>query len=401
MGWVVKAALAAVLALTFEGTALAQKKYDGGASDTVIKLGQTMPYSGPASAYGTQGRTEVAYFNMLNASGGINGRKVELLSLDDGYSPPKTVEQTRKLVESEQVLALVNSIGTATNAAVQRYLNTKKVPQLLVSTGAARWNDPKNFPWTTPGFASYTFEGKVYGRHVASTNPNAKIAILWQNDDAGRDYVRGFKEGLGDAVKNVVKEASYEITDPTVDSQIILLKGSGADTLFMMATPKFGAQAIRKIAEVGWKPAFYVASVASSRSQTLEPAGFQNAKGLITATALKDPNDPNWANDPDVLKYKKFMQDWYKDGDPLNSGNVFGYTIAQTVEHILRAAGDNLTHDNLLKQATTIKDLSLPMYLPGIVMNVTPTDYTTVNALRLQQFNGERWVVFGDPIAVE
>ncbi len=402
MTWATRGALAAaVLCMLHAGAAMAEKKYSPGATDTLVKLGQTMPYSGPASAYGTQGRTEVAYFNMLNAAGGINGRKVELLSLDDAYSPPKTVEQTRKLVESEQVLALVNSIGTATNAAVQRYLNTKKVPQLLVSTGATRWNDPAKFPWTTPGFASYSFEGKVYGRHIAAATPNAKIAILWQNDDAGRDYVSGFKEGLGDAVRNVVKEASYEVTDPTVDSQVIQLKSSGADTLFMMATPKFGAQAIRKIAEIGWKPAFYVASVASSRVQTLQPAGLENAKGIVTATALKDPSDPVWANDPAVLAYMKFMRDWYKEGDPLNSGNVFGYTVAQTVEHILRNAGDDLTRENVLKQATTIKNLALPMYLPGVVMNVSPTNYTTVNALRLQRFDGNRWVVFGDPIVVE
>ncbi|GGC61851.1 ABC transporter substrate-binding protein [Chelatococcus reniformis] len=401
MSMVGRLAAGVAVALLSAQAAQAQKSYGPGASDTEIKIGQTMPYSGPASAYGTQGRAEVAYFAMLNAQGGINGRKVNLISLDDAYSPPKTVEQTRKLVESDDVLALVNTIGTATNAAVQKYLNTKKVPQLLVSSGAARWNDPKAFPWTTPGVWSYPYEGRVYGRQVVKTNPNAKIAILSQNDDAGRDYVRGFKEGLGDAVKDVVKEATYEVTDPTIDSQILQLKSSGADTLFVMATPKFGAQAIRKVAELGWKPAFYISSVAASRAQTLAPAGLDNAKGLITATVLKEASDPNWDNDPGMLAYKKFMQEWYKDGDPLNSGNVFGYTIAQITAHILKSAGDDLTRENVLKQATNIQRLSVPLLLPGVTLNVSPTNYATYDTFRLQRFDGERWVVFGDPITVE
>ncbi|MFC0282241.1 ABC transporter substrate-binding protein [Camelimonas abortus] len=394
--------VAAVAMLGAHGFAAAgEKKYGPGASDTMIKLGQTMPYSGPASAYGVQGRAEVAYFNMINARGGVNGRKVQLISLDDAYSPPKTVEQTRKLVEQEEVLALVNSIGTATQAAVQKYLNGKKAPQLLVSSGADRWNDPKNYPWTTPGFVSYTFEGKVYGRHVSRTAPDAKIGILWQNDDAGRDYVRGFRAGLGDSLKNVVREATYEITDATVDSQILQLRNSGAEVLFIMATPKFGAQAIRKIAEMGWKPTIYLSSVASSRTQTLEPAGLQNAVGVITATSLKDPDDPAWASDEGVKAYKAFMAEWYPEGDPRNSGNVFGYVVAQTVEHILRQAGDNLTRENILRQATNIRDLKLDLYLPGITMNVSPDNYTTVNALNLQRFNGDRWVVFGEPIPAD
>lgn len=396
--WIVAAG--ALVAATAQ-PALAQKKYDTGASDTEIKLGQTMPYSGPASAYGAQGKAEVAYFAMINSKGGINGRKVNLLSLDDAYSPPKTVEQTRKLVESEGVLALVNTIGTATNAAVHKYLNQQKVPQILVSTGAAKWNDPKNFPWTTPGVWNYTYEGRVYGKHVVATNKNARIAILSQNDDAGRDYVRGFKEGLGDLVKNVVKEQTYEVADPTVDSQIIQLKSTGADTLFLMATPKFGAQAIRKVAELGWKPAFYISSVAASRAQTLVPAGVENAKGIVTATVLKEASDPSWANDPGMVEYKKFMAEWMKDSDPLNSGNLFGYTIAQLTAHILKNAGDDLTRANVLKQATNIKGLTLPLLLPGVTINVSPTNYATYDTFRTQRFNGERWELFGDPIKVE
>lgn len=389
------------LAFGINSGAYAEKRYDPGATDTTIKLGQTMPYSGPASAYGTQGRAEMAYFKMLNSQGGINGRQIELISLDDAYSPPKTVEQTRRLVESEQVLALVNSIGTATQASVQKYLNLKKIPQLLVSSGADRWNDPKNFPWTTPGFVSYSFEGKAYGRAVASSKPDAKVAILYQNDDAGRDYVRGFKAGLGSKVKDIAREATYEMTDPTVDSQVLLLKNSGADTLFLMATPKFGAQAIRKMAEIGWRPTIYLSSVASSRVQTLEPAGLENSKGIITATSMKDPTDPTWKNDPGVLEYQKFMAKWYPDGDPNNSGNLFGFTIAQMVEHILKKSGDNLTHENILKHATDIKDFRLALYLPGITMNSTPGNYTTVNALNLQKFDGDRWVIFGDPIPLD
>lgn len=379
----------------------AQRKHGPGVSDTEIKLGQTMPYSGPASAYGTQGKAEQAYFRMINAQGGINGRKVNLISLDDGYSPPKTVEQHRKLVEEEEVLALVNTIGTPTNSAVHKYLNQKKVPQLLVSSGAAKWNDPKNFPWTTPGVWSYPYEGRVYAQHILKTNPNARIAILSQNDDAGRDYVGGFKAGLGAAAKNIVKELTYEFTDPTVDSQIIELKSSGADTLFLMATPKFGAQAIRKVAEVGWKPAFYISSVAASRAQTLAPAGLQNAVGLMTATVLKEASDPSWENDPGMLEYKKFMKEWYKDGDPMNSGNVFGYTIAQFTAHILKSAGDDLSRENLLKAATNIQGLSLPLLLPGVTVNVSPTNYSTYDTFRMQRFDGDRWVLFGDPIAVK
>jgi branched-chain amino acid transport system substrate-binding protein len=394
-------ALTAAVLMGLAPAAQAQKKYGPGVTDTEIKLGQTMPYSGPASAYGTQGRALVAYFKMINAQGGINGRKVTVSSLDDGYSPPKTVEMTRKLVEEEEVLALVNSIGTPTNTAVHKYLNVKKVPHLLVSSGADKWNDPKNFPWTTPGFQSYTAEARVYAAHLLKTNPNAKIAILQQNDDFGRDFARGFKEGLGANAKLIVHEATYEVTDPTVDSQMVALKSSGADTLFIITTPKFGAQAIRKAAELGWKPSTYIASVSSAQSQVLAPAGLENSVGLITATVIKEPSDPTWEKDPGMIDYKKFMAEWYKDGDPMNTGNVVGYIAAQIMHQVLKNCGDDLTRENVLKQATNIRDLPLPMLLPGISYTISPTAYTVYKKFRTARFDGKRWVLFGDPISVD
>jgi len=393
-------AFVAALGLSTAGAAHAQKKYDPGASDTEIKLGQTMPYSGPASAYGAQGKSETAYFKMVNARGGINGRKITFISLDDGYSPPKTVEQTRKLIEEDQVLALVNSIGTPTNSAVHKYLNQKKVPQLLVSTGAAKWNDPKNFPWTTPGYPPYEAEARVYAKHMLANHPDAKIGLIYQNDDFGKDYLKGFKEALGPGVSKIVKEVSYEISDPTVDSQIIALKSSGANVLFTMTTPKFGAQVIRRVAELGWKPAHYIVSVSASQSQALEPAGLQNAVGLITASTLKEPSDPTWDNDPGMLEYRKFMKEWFPDGDPNNTGIVLGFVIGQLLEHILKGAGDNLTRENLMKQATDIRELSLPLLLPGVTLTITPQDLNPFHTFRTMRFDGKRWVLFGDPIAV-
>ncbi len=396
-----KLAAGAMIVAASLGGAHAQKKYGPGASDTEIRIGQTMPYSGPASAYGSQGKAALAYFKMVNARGGINGRKVTLLSLDDGYSPPKTIEQTRKLVEQEEVLALMNSLGTPTNSAIHKYLNQKKVPHLLVSTGASKWNDPKNFPWTTPFYPPYIQEGIIYGKHIAQNLPNAKIAIISQNDDAGRDYVKGFKTGLGAKVSQVVKEVTYEVTDATVDSQVIDLKGTGADTLFTMATPKFGAQVVRKVAELGWKPNHYIVSVSASQEQVLEPAGVQNAVGLITPMALNLPEDPSWAKDAGVKDYLKFMKEWFPEGNPLDSGIVLGYTTGQMIEHILKTSGDNLTRENVLKSATNIHNLTFPMLLPGVTVNVTPDDYSTFNTFRTARFDGKRWVIFGDPIVAD
>ena len=396
-----KLALAVCLALCSTQAAHAQKTYDPGASDTEIRIAQTMPYSGPASPYGTQGKAQIAYYKMINAQGGINGRKVTLISVDDGYSPPKTVEVARRLVEEEHVLALINPLGTAPNIAIHKYMNVKKVPHLLVSSGASRWNDPKNFPWTTPGFPPYVQEGKIYGRHLVKNFPNAKIAILSQNDDSGKDYVGGFKQGLGAATGKIVKEVSYEISDPTVDSQVIDLKGSGADVLFMHATPKAAAQAIRKMASLGWKPQVYLVSVASSPAQVLIPAGIENCVGFISASTLKMPDDPTWENDPGMKDYLKFMKEWMPEGNPIDTGNLQGYFVGLLTTHILKAAGDNLTRANVLKQATTFSKLSFPVMLPGITLNMTPTDYSTWTTFQTLRFDGKRWVLLGEPTTVE
>ncbi len=388
---------ALVAAAAMQG-ALAQKKYGPGASDTEIKIGQTMPYSGPASAYGSQGKVTTAYFKMLNAKGGINGRKVTMMSLDDGYSPPKTIEQTRKLVEEEEVLAIMGSLGTPTNSATHKYLNQKKVPQLLVSTGASKWNDPKNFPWTTPFFPPYVEEGIIYGKHVVANFPNAKIAIISQNDDSGRDYVKGFKLGLGAKVSQVVKEVTYEVTDPTVDSQVIAMKTAGADVLYTMATPKFGAQVIRKVAELGWKPQHYIVSVSSSQGAVLEPAGLQNSVGLVTAMALKLAGDPSWDNDPGMKEFLAFMKQWVPDQNPSDSSTVLGYLVGQMIETILKACGDDLTRENVLKQATNLRNKEFGLLLPGVKVNVTPDNYATFDTFRTARFDGKRWVIFGEPL---
>lgn len=381
------------------GAAHAQKKYGPGVTDAEIKIGQTMPYSGPASAYGSQGKATLAYFKMLNSKGGVNGRKINLISLDDGYSPPKTIEQTRRLVEQDEVLAIMNPLGTPTNSATHKYLNQKKVPQLLISSGASKWNDPKNFPWTTPFFPPYVEEGIIYAKHILANHPNAKIAVISQNDDSGRDYVKGFKQGLGDkASKMIVKEVTYEVTDATVDSQVIDLKTSGADTLFTMATPKFGAQVIRKVAELGWKPNFYIVSVSSSQGTVLEPAGLQNSVGLITAMALKLAGDPTWDNDAGMKEFLAFMKQWHPEGNPLDSSVVLGYVSGQMIELILKNCGDDLTRENVLKQATNIRNQAFSMLLPGVTVNVTPDNYATFSTFRTARFDGKRWVIFGDPI---
>ncbi|MEI8302943.1 MAG: ABC transporter substrate-binding protein [Burkholderiales bacterium] len=394
-------ALAAAAALALAPTAQAQKRYDSGASDTEIRIGQTMPYSGPASAYGSQGKVELAYFKMLNAQGGINGRKVNLLSLDDGYSPPKTIEQTRKLVEQDEVLAIMNALGTPTNSATHKYLNQKGVPQLLVSSGASKWNDPKAFRWTTPFFPPYIQEGMIYAKHILTNFPNAKIAIISQNDDAGRDYVKGFKMGLGSKVSQVVKEVTYEVTDATVDSQVIALKSAGADTLFTMATPKFGAQVIRKVAEIGWKPHHYIVSVSSSQGTVLEPAGLDKSVGLITAMAFKLAGDPTWDNDAEMKEFLKFCKEWFPEGNPTDASVVLGYVTAHMMVHILKSAGDNLTRENILKVSTNVRGLKLPLLLPGVQVNITPDDYSTFNTFRTARFDGKRWALFGDPIVAD
>ncbi|HYJ19167.1 MAG TPA: ABC transporter substrate-binding protein [Burkholderiales bacterium] len=379
--------------------ALAQKKYGPGASDTEIKLGQTMPYSGPASAYGAIGKAEVAYFQMINDLGGINGRKINLISLDDAYSPPRAVEQVRKLVEEDQVLALFQTLGTPSNSAVHKYVNAKKIPHLFIATGATKWGDPGNFPWTIGFQPSYQIESQIYAKYILKNKPAAKIAVLYQNDDYGKDYLKGLKDGLGDKVGMIVAEASYEVSDPTVDSQIVTLKSSGADVMFTIATPKFAAQSIRKVADIGWKPLHFVNNVASSIGAVLTPAGLDKSTGLITALYLKDPLDQQWAKDAGMQRWRAFMNKYMPEADQADFNYVYGYGAAQLMAYVIKACGDDLSRENLMKQATSIKDLTLDVILPGIKYNTGPSDYFLVEQLQLARFDGKRWALFGDVLA--
>ena len=386
---------AVALALSASG-AFAQKKYDPGATDTEIKIGQTVPFSGPASAYATIGKAQAAYFKMVNDQGGVNGRKINLIQYDDAYSPPKAVEQVRKLVESDEVLLTFQIIGTPSNAAVQKYLNAKKVPQLFAATGASKFTDPKNFPWTLGFNPSYFVEGRVYGQYILKNYPSAKIAVLYQNDDLGRDYLSGLKSGLGDkAATMVVAEASYEVTDPTVDSQILKLKSSGADLLFSASTPKPAAQTIKKIAELGWKPVHILDINATSVGAVMKPAGLEASKGVISVSYGKDPLDPTWKDDPGMKSYFDFMAKYYPEGDKNSSFNAYGYSTAQLMVHVLKQCGDDLTRQNVLKQATNLKNVQLDLALPGIVGSTTPDDYRVNKQFQMMKFNGERWELFG------
>ena len=390
------ASVAMIATILLASAAHAQKKYGPGASDQEIKLGQTMSYSGPLSVFGTIGRAEAAYFEKVNAEGGIDGRKINLISLDDGYAPPRTVEQTRKLIEQEEVLALFSSLGTPTNAAIQKYVNVKKVPHLFLSTGASRWGDPHQFPWTMGWGPNYLQEGRIYGRYILENHPDARIAVLYQNDDFGKDFLKGFQDGLGErSVQMIVGEATYEPTDPTVDSQITTLKASGADTFFDIASPKAAAQAIRKVYDIGWRPRHLLQSVAASIASTLKPAGLDHAVGVISSTYYKDPTDPQWANDPAVLAYRAWMKGYYPAGNPDDVYNVWGYSQAQTIEHVLRQCGDELTRENVMRQAANLKELQLPMLLPGIKLNTSPTDYYPIKQVQLMKFDGKQWVRFG------
>ncbi|MCP1911141.1 ABC-type branched-subunit amino acid transport system substrate-binding protein [Bradyrhizobium elkanii] len=386
-------ALAIALSAT---SAFAQKKYDPGASDTEIKIGQTVPFSGPASAYASIGKTQAAYFKMINDQGGINGRKINLIQYDDAYSPPKAVEQVRKLVESDEVLLTFQIVGTPSNAAVQKYLNAKKVPQLFAATGASKFTDPKNFPWTLGFNPNYFVEGRIYGQYILKEHPNAKIGVLYQNDDLGKDYLNGIKAGLGDkAAKMIVAEASYEVSDPTIDSQVIKIKDAGADLFFSASTPKQAAQAIKKIAELGWRPIHIVDINATSVGAVLQPAGLEASKGLISTNYGKDPADPQWKDDPGMKRYFDFMAKYYPDGDKNSNFNTYGYSTAQLMVHVLKQCGDDLTRDNVLKQATNLKNVELDMALPGIKGNTAPNDYRVNKQLQMMRFNGERWELFG------
>ncbi len=388
-------ATALTLALSVTA-ASAQKKYDPGASDTEIKVGQTMPFSGPASAYSSIGKTQAAYFKMINDQGGINGRKINLIQYDDAYSPPKAVEQIRKLVESDEVLLTFQIIGTPVNAAVQKYLNSKKVPQLFAATGASRFTDPKNFPWTMGFNPNYFVEGRIYGQYILKEHPNAKIGVLYQNDDLGKDYLNGLKAGLGDkAAKMIVTEASYEVSDPTVDSQILKIKDAGVDLFFSATTPKQAAQAIKKIAEMGWHPIQIVDINATSVGAVLKPAGLDAAKGLISVNYGKEPLDPTWKDDAGLKRYFDFMAKYYPDGDKDSNFNTYGYSTAQLLVHVLKQCGDDLTRENVMKQAASLKDVVSDTALPGIKANTSPTDYRVNKQLQMMKFNGERWELFG------
>ncbi len=381
----------------FSGSAAwAQKKYDPGASDTEIKIGNIMPYSGPASAYGTIGKTDAAYFKMINDQGGINGRKIKFISLDDGYSPPKAVEDARQLVEQEQVLFIFNSLGTPSNSAIHKYMNAKKVPQLFVATGASKWNDPKNFPWTMGWQPNYQTEARMYAKHILETTPNAKIAVLYQNDDYGKDYLKGFEDGLGaKATTMIVAKASYETSDPTVDSQIVQLQASGANVFFNITTPKFAAQAIRKAYDIGWKPVQYLNNVSASIGSVLTPAGLDKSTGVISIQYLKDSTDPTWKDDKAMKDWYAFMAKYYPDGNTKDGSNMVGYGVSQTLVQVLKQCGDNLTRENVMKQAANLKNYRTDVLLPGIKINTSATDYAPIEAMQLVRFDGKEYVAMG------
>ena len=386
----------ASLALAAAATsAVAQKKYDPGADDKEIKVGHIGPYSGPASAYGTIGKSISAYMDKVNAEGGVNGRKIKFVTLDDGYNPAKTVEMARKLVEEDEVLLLFNSLGTPSNTAIHKYMNTKKVPQLFVATGATKWGDPKNFPYTMGYQPSYQAEAKIYAAHILETKPNAKIGVLLQNDDYGKDYLKGLEDGLGaKAATMIVAKATYEVTDPTVDSQMVTLKASGADTFFNISTPKFAAQAIKKAAEIGWKPTHYLNNVSASVASVMTPAGLENGVGLFTAQYGKDPTDPQWANDPGMKDYLEFMKKYYAAGNASDQLNLYGYGVADAMVRVLKQAGDTLTRDNIMKQASSM-DYQSPISLPGVRFKTGPDDFYPYESQQLSKFDGKTWVLFG------
>ena len=379
--------------------AAAEKHYAPGVSDDEIKIGQTLPLSGPASAYGQIGRAEAAYFRMVNETGGVNGRKITFVQLDDGYSPPRTVEQTRKLVEQEQVALIFSTIGTPTNLAIRKYLNDKKVPQLWIGSGGDQFSDPEHFPWTIPFLPSYMTEGRIYGKYILANKPDAKIAVLYQNDDFGKDLFEGLKQGLGpEGAKRIVATASYEVSDPTVAQQILTLQGSGADTLFTAATPKFSAQAIRTVHDLGWKPLYFVNYTGSAVAAVLVPAGLDKAVGLISTAYLKDPTDPQWKDDPGFGQWLAWMHKYMAEGDIADLYNVTGYTEAAVLAQLLRQCGDDLTRENIMNQATHITNLAQPMLQPGITMNTSPDNYFPVKQMRLVRFDGKTWVPFGEAI---
>ena len=381
--------------------ASAQKKYDDGASDTEIKLGHAGPYSGPASAYGIIGKAIDGYWKMVNDQGGINGRKIKFISLDDGYVPSKTVEVVRQLVEQDKVLLCFNTLGTPSNTAIQKYMNQKKVPQLYVATGASKWGHPKEFPWTMGYQPDYNTEGQIYAKHALANVKDAKIAILMQNDDFGKDYVDGIKKGLGADAGKIVKLVTYEVTDPTVDSQIIQLKDTGANVFMNIATPKFAAQAIRKAADIGWKPAHYMTNVSASVAAVMKPAGFDNSQGIITAYYQKDPTDKQWDNDPDMKTWRAWMDKYNPGGNQGDANYIYGYGVAFLMHETLKRCGDTLTRENVMKQAASFQKFKIPVLLPGITISTSATDFYPIQAVQLARFKGDTWELFGDIMAAE
>ncbi|WP_029581614.1 ABC transporter substrate-binding protein [Bradyrhizobium sp. URHD0069] len=393
----------AVIAFTaMSGSAFAQKKYDTGATDTEIKIGNIMPYSGPASAYGVIGKIEDAYFKMINEQGGVNGRKINFVSYDDGYSPPKAVEQARKLVESDEVLFLFGPLGTPSNSAIQKYLNSKKVPQLFVATGATKFGEHKDFPWTMGWQPAYQSEGKIYAKYLLKEKPDAKIAIMYQNDDFGKDLLKGLKDGLGaKASSMIVAEDSYEVSEPTIDSHIVKLKASGADVYFSITTPKFAAQSIKKVAELGWKPMYFQSNVGASVGSVLQPAGFENSQGILSANYAKDGSDPQWDNDEGMKKFYAFLAKYAPEANKIDGSVVYGYGQAQTVVQVLKQAGDNLTRENIMKQAASLKDFVPDTLLPGVKISTSATDFYPIEQLQMQRFQGQKWDLFGPIISGE
>jgi branched-chain amino acid transport system substrate-binding protein len=383
-------AVAAITLGPIAGVSAAEKKYGPGVSDTEVKLGQTVPYSGPASAFSSYGRLMAGYFQMINEAGGINGRKINLISLDNAFSPPKAIEQTRKLVEDDGVLADVGTVGTTPNVAIQKYLNGAKVPHIFISAGGRRFADPQNFPWSVPMYPGFEMEGKTFGQYILKNKPGAKVGVLYQNDDYGKDFLVGLKSVLGDKIK-VVAEVAYEITEPTIDSQIVRLKDSGADVLLYFSTPKFTAQGLRKVKESNWTPLQFLASPTNSVKTVLEPVGFENAQGIITTQFTKQAGDPAWADDPEVKEYVEFMKKWVPNDNPGDFVALSGYIIAQGIAHALKQCGDDLTRENLLKQATSMRGQHYKMMLPGIQLNTTPEDYAPYQSLRMARFEGSSW----------
>jgi len=395
------AAVAFASAALITTSAFAQKKYDPGATDTEIKIGNIMPYSGPASSYGVIGKTETAFFKMVNDQGGIHGRKINFISYDDAYSPPKAIEQARKLVESDEVLLIFQALGTPSNSAIMKYMNAKKVPQLFVASGGTKFGDPRNFPWTMGFQPNYQSEGRIYAKYIKDNFPNGKIAVFWQNDDAGKDQFKGLKDGLGDKLSMIIADKSYEVSDPSIDSQIVALHDSGADIFFSWAAPKGSAQAIRKVGELGWKPKFFLANTATTVASVLKPAGLAYAKGIISTQYLKDPTDPTWDKDPAVVKWRAFMDKYYPEGDKANFNNVYGYVQAEAMAQVLKQCGDNLTRENVMRQAASLKNFHSDLMLPGIMVNTGPDDYFPIEQMQLMKFNGEAWELFGDVITGE